>query len=103
MSASTGCVLAAVLTVAGLFSPELGAQDDKQRCKESFEQAQLLRRDSLLIEARKEILACISSCPADVQDSCEEWLKQVDRMSPPQAPLESFAAGPTGILIAGSF
>jgi hypothetical protein len=71
-------ILCAVMLAAW---PASAADDD--RCAESYEAAQLKRLDRRLIDARRELIACMAEgCPDVARRHCSEWLIEVERDIP---------------------
>jgi len=54
----------------------------REKCRASYEEAQELRARASLVEARAELAACISTCPASLRSDCETWLREIDRTMP---------------------
>ena len=81
---------AAILLVAWLASgvaraqpAQPNAEPPAKACLQAHTDAQLLRKDGLLIEARERMLRCAQSdCPAVVIDDCAGWLPSVENSIP---------------------
>ena len=62
------------------------AQDElstKRACAASYEQAQRLRQDGKLLEAREEAVQCAqSTCPALLTSDCARWVDELDQALP---------------------
>jgi hypothetical protein len=58
-------------------------KDEKEECASSYENAQKLRREGKLSDARKELVHCGSAtCPALLTPYCVQWLREVDASLP---------------------
>jgi hypothetical protein len=77
-------VVAAISVGAVSIDPAPARSDDmKEVCATSFENAQKMKREGHLKEARKELLVCAGqSCPDVVVPQCVKWLKDVDETMP---------------------
>jgi hypothetical protein len=59
------------------------SEDTKKICVARHEQAQILRRNSKLTEARAALLVCAQdSCPGGIRADCVEWLGAVSNAIP---------------------
>jgi hypothetical protein len=59
--------------------PSLAHADDTSACIESAENAQKLRHDKKLTEARPQLLTCSRDvCPQQVRTDCVKWLTDLD-------------------------
>jgi hypothetical protein len=57
--------------------------DEKRKCAEAAELAQLRRAEGRLSEAHQELLLCAQgSCPATVSHDCDQWLAEVEASLP---------------------
>ena len=71
--------VAAAITLA---SGHAAAQD-KQACVSAYEDAQRLRKDGKLTEARSKLLVCAQdACPAIVRKDCTVWISEVEQATP---------------------
>lgn len=71
-----------LLTCVSFASPA-AAEDPRLACATSAEQAQQLRSEHKLQEARRELLVCGQPlCPAVVRADCIHWLSEVDKSMP---------------------
>lgn len=81
------------LLAASLGAPAARA-DDKEVCASSYENAQKLRRDGKLKDARQELVTCGSAkCPAVLIPFCVQWLREIDASLPS---VVIVARGPSG-------
>jgi hypothetical protein len=56
---------------------------DTEACARAYEEAQILRRDAKLIDARRAIIACAQdSCPSVLRKECAGWLTEVEEAIP---------------------
>jgi hypothetical protein len=70
--------LFASLTVA-----TVAQADDKQACNDAYRQAQVLRNDHKLVEAREQLRICAGgSCPGFIAKDCSDWLKADESKTP---------------------
>jgi hypothetical protein len=70
--------LFASLTVA-----TVAQADDKQACNDAYRQAQVLRNDHKLVEAREQLRVCAGgSCPGFIAKDCSDWLKTDESKTP---------------------
>src|SRR5580658_1205447 len=70
--------LFASLTVA-----TVAQADDKQACNDAYRQAQVLRNDHKLVEAREQLRVCAGgSCPGFIAKDCSDWLKADESKTP---------------------
>jgi len=68
--------------VATLF-PSIATAGNKEECISAYEQAQDLRKQSHLINARQRLLVCTREvCPAVLRKDCVQWLEEVERSMP---------------------
>ncbi len=73
----------AVLTAASGVNRGADAADTKAACIEANTKGQDLRRDSHLLAARQEFLACAdAACPTLVRDDCAHRLDELDAAQP---------------------
>jgi hypothetical protein len=64
-------------------TPEATAEDWKRACVAQHEQAQLLRQDGKLTQARAALIACSDqNCPLVVSKDCSTWLESVTHAIP---------------------
>lgn len=63
--------------------PGSAAADEKAACVEAYSQAQRLRRDEKLIDAKRELMTCSRTvCPSAIKSDCVPWLEQVEAALP---------------------
>jgi hypothetical protein len=68
--------------VVGLQRPA-AAEDERSACATAAENAQKLRAEHKLKEARPELLVCVQpNCPSIVRWDCVQWLADVERATP---------------------
>lgn len=68
---------------AGSLASEASLSDVKIECAQAYEQAQRLRKDGLLVDARKEALVCAQeACPTLLSDDCSRWMSELDGSIP---------------------
>lgn len=76
------------LVVAGVVSLALGttsaeADVTRQQCVDGYQKAQILRRETKLLQAREALLVCSQKlCPKATINDCTPWLEQVEREIP---------------------
>src|ERR1700709_1044923 len=71
--------LASAITLA---SGHAAAQD-KQACVGAYEDAQRLRKDGKLTDARSKLLVCAQdACPAVLRKDCTVWIGEVEQATP---------------------
>ncbi|MBI5532328.1 MAG: hypothetical protein HY898_06420 [Deltaproteobacteria bacterium] len=76
------CGLATLAPLAG-HAGEPPKPDIKKQCVSSYGEAQRLRRDGKLREAREQLILCSQiSCPASLRNECVPWLSQVEASMP---------------------
>ncbi|MDP8999080.1 MAG: hypothetical protein M3O46_03105 [Myxococcota bacterium] len=64
-------------------TPEATAEDWKRACVTQHEEAQLLRQDGKLTQARAAMIACSDqNCPLIVSKDCSTWLESVTHAIP---------------------
>lgn len=82
MRASSGVpLLLAVLAVVVSARPVLAQA--KKDCSQAYEQAQVLRQDSKLRQAREKLLICAAAaCPARMRDECTTWSGELQKEIP---------------------
>src|SRR5580704_6976543 len=69
---------ASVVVAAGV-----AQADDKQACNDAYRQAQVLRNDHKLVEAREQLRVCAGgSCPGFIAKDCSDWLKTDESKTP---------------------
>ena len=78
-----------LLLVTATLAPSVGLAGDppkpdaKKQCVTSYGEAQRLRRDGKLREAREQLILCSQvSCPASLRSECVPWLSQVEASMP---------------------
>jgi hypothetical protein len=73
-----------VASVAAALSIHTPAEaGTKEACVKSFEEGQVLRRRSKLVDARAAFGICAQAeCPSVVSAKCAEWVTEVDRSIP---------------------
>lgn len=81
-----------LFAVLGFAAP---AQADATReCVESYEKAQIERKDGHLVTAREKLLVCAQdACPAVVKKDCVPWLAEVEQAVPTVVVLAKDANG----------
>lgn len=73
--------IAALLAVS--LTPGLAAADETAACLASYEQAQQSRKESHLLDARRELSRCAAdACPAIVRRDCLGWLRDLEPTIP---------------------
>jgi len=76
-------VAAAVLGALGLGGADAAAADDARACVAAADQAQQLRDEGKLKDARQQMLVCArDTCPAGVRKDCSGWLSALDASLP---------------------
>lgn len=83
------------LTLALACSKPLHAQD--KACIQSYEDAQVRRRDSQLIAARQAAVRCASGCPSSLAKDCAQWIGEIES-SIPRVVLEARDANGTSLV-----
>jgi hypothetical protein len=69
---------ASVVVAAGV-----ARADDKQACNDAYRQAQVLRNDHKLVEAREQLRICAGgACPGFIAKDCSDWLKADESRTP---------------------
>ena len=59
------------------------AADEKKACVAAYEQSQVLRNDSKLSDAKKQLLICARDvCPQALRTDCTSWLSEVESNMP---------------------
>jgi len=79
------CAATGALVTASTFfgAGKARADDAKEKCANSYDQAQKLKREGKLKEARKELVVCGSEkCPSVLVPYCVQMLKDVDDATP---------------------
>lgn len=72
-------IAAAIIVMCG----RSALADTRQECIAASSDAQDLRRDNKLLQARSQLLICArEQCPAVIKRDCVEWLSQVDASMP---------------------
>jgi len=75
--------LIACLSGVALFSSAPARADGKSACFDAASQAQVMRDEHRLVEARAQLRVCSSAaCPAAVQKDCASWLDGVEQGLP---------------------
>jgi hypothetical protein len=78
VTVSMGAVLASTLT-----APPTHAADDKQACVTASDEAQKLRDEGTLKQAREQLVLCArEACPGIVRKDCLQWLSEVEASLP---------------------
>jgi hypothetical protein len=63
--------------------PEARAEDTKNACATSYENAQVLNRKADFLAARDAMRACArDACPAFIKNDCIQWLSDVEKSIP---------------------
>lgn len=63
--------------------PTDGGSADREACATSYEAAQRAMRASQLLDARRELMACLDDrCSAFLRSDCAKWLNEVERRTP---------------------
>lgn len=76
-------IAAALLSVIELGSASARADNGKLACVAASEQAQQLRDEGKLKQAREQMLACAKdSCPQAIRKDCSAWLAALDTSMP---------------------
>jgi hypothetical protein len=76
-------VYAALAFAVALAFPLRAKATTKDACVKSFEEGQVLRRRSKLVDARAAFGVCAQAeCPGVVSAKCSEWLTEVERTMP---------------------
>jgi hypothetical protein len=74
---------ACVLLFAVSFAPDASAEMSKAQCAAADTQAQQLRRDEKLSQARAQLKLCVDpTCPQLVRDDCAQRLDELDKVQP---------------------
>jgi hypothetical protein len=73
--------LASLLVMCSAFTPPCAAAEDaKEVCLQAYADAQSMRLDGALIEAREKLQQCArASCPKVLLRDCTEWLAEVEQ------------------------
>jgi hypothetical protein len=71
----------ALLAGLVLGAPQAEA-DDKATCSKSYESSQILKRKGELLEARRQLIACVRACPGTIQQECSTWFENLDPRIP---------------------
>jgi hypothetical protein len=75
--------LVAACVALGMLSAGEARAQNKQACVNAYEDAQYLRKDRKLRDARQRLLVCAQSeCPTAVRNDCTGWLAEVDKSLP---------------------
>lgn len=60
-----------------------GQASEKERCLQSYDQAQTLRQADKLMASREELLVCARAvCPTVIRKDCIQWLAEVEESLP---------------------
>ncbi len=71
------------LALAAMLSAWPAHADNRQACITAYDQAQTLRRQMKLTEARDQLKTCArSSCPASIVKDCTTWLDEIEQRIP---------------------
>lgn len=82
VSVAVGSLLLAT-NAAAAPTPTDGGAADREACATSYEAAQRAMRASQLLEARRELTACLDDrCSAFLRSDCAKWLNEVERRTP---------------------
>ena len=72
-----------VAAILMLFGPDAAADVVQAQCLDANTNAQSLRREGKLADARAMLAVCAESrCPGPVRDDCTRWLDDVERAQP---------------------
>jgi len=77
-----GCGALACLSLAAACPGSAWAADVAATCTTSYESAQISKKKKEYQSARRELLACIRTCPAVVQRECGQWLDALEPVVP---------------------
>lgn len=73
----------AILLGASVWTASARADETKEHCVETYEDAQKLRKGGDLVGARENLMVCASeSCPDLAKLDCVKWLREVDDVMP---------------------
>lgn len=76
----------AAVALGALAAPLAHAQEVAE-CARAYEDAQVLRQDKRLLDARERLLVCVQdACPAAARADCNRWLVEVDANLPTVVP-----------------
>jgi len=79
-------VLLVAVALGALAAPPARAQEVAE-CARAYEDAQVLRQDKRLLDARERLLVCVQdACPAAARADCNRWLVEVDGNLPTVVP-----------------
>ena len=78
-----GLLAASALSAVSSYALPGLAADEKKACVAAYEQAQLLRNESKLREAKVQLLVCARDvCPGMLRTDCVSWLSDVETNTP---------------------
>lgn len=81
--AAAGCLLPRAAQAEATATPSAVDSESQDECLKAHENAQLLRLDSKLVQAKRALAACaVQACPSAVRDDCTEWMSQVVTATP---------------------
>lgn len=82
-SALQALIASSTVVALTLSSSFASAADEKKACVAAYEQSQVLRNESKLSEAKKQLLICARDvCPAALRTDCASWLSEVESNMP---------------------
>ena len=82
-SAHHALVALSIVAALSLSSGLAAAADEKKACVAAYEQSQVLRNESKLSDAKKQLLICARDvCPQALRTDCNAWLAEVDANMP---------------------
>jgi hypothetical protein len=82
MVTQASTLLGVVLAIVSMQRPA-AAEDERSACATAAENAQALRSEHKLQEARQALLVCAQArCPKLVSTDCVQWLSEVERVIP---------------------
>jgi hypothetical protein len=71
----------ALLGALVLGAPHAEAEDSAS-CTKSYESSQILKRKGELLEARRQLIACVRACPGTIQQECSKWFENLSPLIP---------------------
>lgn len=76
-------MIAATLLASSALAEPTGTPDKAARCIDSSTRAQTLRDSGQLLEAQRELAACVDeSCPPSVRKACGDWILDIENRMP---------------------
>lgn len=76
-------IASSTIGVLTLSSGVASAADEKKACVAAYEQSQVLRNESKLSDAKKQLLICARDvCPQALRTDCTSWLSEVESNMP---------------------